>query len=286
MAASQPAPTHRPRQRGQSGVARTQALTADAAQRAAQGSPEEAALAAAARRCWPSLPAVAIVQSISSGKGDRMTDRYGARQGQIVYGSDGVRLGRVFHCDDFGFVVGKGIVFREDCPVFYDEVLSAEGDEVRLRFPSSALVREEDAEPWDPPRDPVGSAGGVDLEPLRAGMAEIDEVQERLLAIEAGLVEAVARAAQADELGEHALRASAIAELEHRIAEEVEDYERGAACAPRDALSGAAAAVAASRLQRRLAAVARRRAGAIRARAGGAVLRTGRDGVTRPVDRP
>ena len=243
-----------------------------------------------------------------------MTDRYGARQGQIVYGSDGVRLGRVFHCDDFGFVVVKGIVFREDYPVFYDEVLSAEGDEVRLRFPSSALVREEDAEPWDPPRDPVGSAGGVDLEPLRAGMAEIDEVQERLLAIEAGLVEAVARssyggwaawariarqlrggepanaapavarAAHADELGEHALRGSAIAELEHHIAEEVEDYERGAACASPDALSEAAAAVAAARLQRRLVAAARRRAGAIPARAGGAVLRTGRDGVPRPRD--
>jgi len=235
-----------------------------------------------------------------------MNDQCGVRRGQVVYGCDGVRLGRVFHCDVTGFVVEKGIVFPEDYPVFYDEVLSADGDEVRLCVSSDALVREAEAEPWDPARDPEGTDSGIDLEPLRAGMAEVDEAQVRLRALEAGLAEEVplreggwasrarlvralragelpvagptaARELSAEEQRELASLASAVAELESRISQEVEDYERGGACECPDALAERelrAAAALAARLQRRLTAAARR-AGGVGARAGRRDRRSG-----------
>jgi AhpD family alkylhydroperoxidase len=225
------------------------------------------------------------IEGVTPPEGERMTERCGVRPGQIVYASDGARLGRVSHCHDSGFVIAKGVVFAKDYPVFYDEVLTAEGGVVQLRFASSALLCEEEAEPWDPPRDPVGTAGGVDLEPLRAGMAEIDQEQERLRATEQGQDEGsgrrdrgwavLARLARALRGGEPPRPAraaaapadvgrpwaSAMAEIERRIAEEVEDFEQEAGCAARGEEERCAAAVAAARLQRRLDAAARRRGG-------------------------
>ncbi|WP_235969384.1 carboxymuconolactone decarboxylase family protein [Anaeromyxobacter diazotrophicus] len=226
-----------------------------------------------------------------------MADRRGVRRGQVVYGSDGVHLGRVFHCEAAGFVVERGLVFAEDYPVFYDEVGTVEGEEVRLRIPSHALVREEEAERWDPPRDPVGSAGGTDLEPLRAGMAEVEEDLLHLSALEAGLVVEVprrgagwavrARLARPQPSGapagargqavpagaEEAPRnaAAAAMELERRIAEEVEDFEREGGCALPGALGERelrAAAALAARLKRRLDAAARRGVALLRRGAG------------------
>ena len=232
----------------------------------------------------------------------------GVRCGQNVYAADGARLGRVSHCHDSGFVVVKGLVFAKGYPVFYDEVLHVDGDAVRLRFTADAFLSEEESEPWDPPRDPVGSAGGTDLEPLRAGMAEVDEVQERLRAGDGGTVatiahraggwavwarlarpqrgdqpvppRVVARIVQAG-LDEHAPRATA-AELGHRIAEEVEDYEQEAGCARRDEEELRAAAIAAARVQRRIARAARRWGGTHRARPGRRAARpSGANGIPR-----
>lgn len=209
--------------------------------------------------------------------------------GQTVYAADGARLGRVLQCHESGFVVERGIVFAQDYPVFWDEVLTADGEVVRLRFPACALLREEDAEPWDPPRDPEGTAGGVDLEPLRAGMAEVDEDQARLAAAPAGVAPpprrtgwaALARLARA--LGWPAATpapaprgaeapspappwVAAVEELERRIAAEVQDFEQEGGCADPGEAVLRQAAVAAARLQRRLEAAARRDRGGGRRR--------------------
>ncbi len=94
-------------------------------------------------------------------------------RGQKVIGSHGIVLGRVLQTHDSWFVVEKGLVFTEDYPVRYQEIESIRDDGVHLRIPGSALVPEEEAGPWEPARDPIGTAGGADMEPLRAGMGEI-----------------------------------------------------------------------------------------------------------------
>ncbi len=186
-----------------------------------------------------------------------MTDHHDVRRGQTAYDSEGKRLGRVIQCDQTGFFIEKGFVFPEDYRVEYDEVLAVEADEVRLRFPASALVPEEEADSWDPARDPVGTSSGTDLEPLRAGMAEIDEKQGRASSSSAGdgekpparhgaraWREAQARSDGSAEAAHRQLarpsarrpeRAPAVSdgEVEKRIDEEVEDFERGAGCGRR-----------------------------------------------------
>jgi AhpD family alkylhydroperoxidase len=175
-------------------------------------------------------------------------------RGQTAYDSAGIRLGRVIQCDESGFFIEKGLVFAEHYRVEYDEVASAEADQVRLRFTASELVPEEEADPWNPERDRVGTAGGTDIEPLRAGMAEIDEEQRRDRSSSAGggkeppprrgaraWRDALAREVRLDESARAARRQLAPpsarrperapveseGELEQRIEEEVEDFERG-----------------------------------------------------------
>ncbi len=91
----------------------------------------------------------------------------------------------------------------------------------------------ETSELWNPTRDRVGTADGVDLEPLQHGMAEIAVKQHEIRegAAYAGEVVEAARprtrrvARTGGGTGTHASYT-----LDELIAEEVEDYEIEAAC--------------------------------------------------------
>jgi hypothetical protein len=172
-----------------------------------------------------------------------MTDRREVRKGQTVYGSDGVKLGRVSQCEDQGFLLESGRFFTEDYLVAYGDVAGTDGERVRLRIAAGALVREEDAEPWGTPPDPSGNANGADTEPLRAGMAEIDEKEgnarpaiappKARYVARSGRYRAPARARVAPRSSQAKspeVQAMEDAALEHQIEEEVVDYEHEAAC--------------------------------------------------------
>ena len=61
-----------------------------------------------------------------------MIDRDRVQPGMVVRSSDGRRLGQVLACQEGGFVVVKGLLFRMDYVARYDEVVEISGREIRL----------------------------------------------------------------------------------------------------------------------------------------------------------
>ncbi len=99
---------------------------------------------------------------------------------------------------------------------------------------------EEAGELWSPRRDPLGTAWGVDLEPLQGGMAELDRkehaVREEPTATAAGLLACAWRWAAGLPPRAEARVAPGDDDIGRRIEAEIDDYEIEAACtAPRRA---------------------------------------------------
>ncbi len=93
---------------------------------------------------------------------------------------------------------------------------------------------EEAGELWSPRRDPLGTASGVDLEPLQGGMAEIDRrehaVHEEPTEAAAGPVSCAWRWAAGRPPRPEAHLAAGDEDVERLIEAEIDDYELGAAC--------------------------------------------------------
>ena len=160
------------------------------------------------------------------------------RRGQTVYAADGTYLGGVLQCDSRFVVIGRSRFTSDHVVVPIEEVAASASDVLILRDLPGA-IRPETAEPWAPPPDASGNANGVDLEPLRAGMAEIED-ESFGIAAASGPGEAP-RPAERDALlpspedvwrldGERVARLDA--EIDRCLAEEIEDFEIGAGCAP------------------------------------------------------
>ncbi|MFL5300931.1 MAG: hypothetical protein ACJ79R_11385 [Anaeromyxobacteraceae bacterium] len=162
------------------------------------------------------------------------------RKGQAVYAADGRRLGAVLQCDSSIMIIGQSRWASDHVVVPIEQVAASGPGLVILSAPMDS-IRPETAEPWPLPRDPVGNANGVDIEPLRAGMAELED--ERVTAASPsgdamGAPETertrpdppLPSPEDAWEL-ERARMARVDADLERRIAEELEDFEIGAGCA-------------------------------------------------------
>ncbi len=96
------------------------------------------------------------------------------RKGQRVYAADGTFLGRLLQCDARFMVIGRSRWKPDHWIIGNEEVAAFAADVVILRSVPSAL-RPETSERWWPTPDPLGNADGIDLEPLRAGMAELDD---------------------------------------------------------------------------------------------------------------
>lgn len=98
------------------------------------------------------------------------------RGGITVYAADRTYLGRLLRRDDRFLVVATSWWRLDFLVVPYEEVAAVRRSTLVLRCLADG-VRLETAEPWSPPPDPLGNANGVDVEPLRAGMAEFDGKQ-------------------------------------------------------------------------------------------------------------
>jgi hypothetical protein len=192
-----------------------------------------ASLGAAARQGGRALPVALHHQEAAMHKS--------VRRGQAVHAADGRRLGAVLQCDSRFMIIGRSR-WASDHVVVPIELIAASGPDLVIRSAPMDSVWPETAEPWPLLRDPVGNANGVDIEPLRAGMAEIDD--ERAGTVAGAPGDAVdtteTERARPDpplpspedawEL-ERARMARVDAEIERRIAGEVEDFENGAGCA-------------------------------------------------------
>lgn len=159
-----------------------------------------------------------------------------ARRGQTVYAADGTHMGSVLQCDSRFIVIARSRWTSDHLVVALEEVAASGSDLLILRDLADAL-RPETAEPWTPAPDPSGNADGVDLEPLRAGMAEIEDRS-------AGITAARRAPAPAPEPDAHLptpddawelkrVRIARIdAEIDRCIGDELADFEIGAGCAP------------------------------------------------------
>ena len=78
-----------------------------------------------------------------------MSDRSSIRQGMTVFSSDGEKLGKVIQCDASTFIIEKGLFFKKDYVVRYDDVILVSGDEIRLSRGRELLG------------EPVGSGGDL-----------------------------------------------------------------------------------------------------------------------------
>ena len=160
------------------------------------------------------------------------------RRGQTVYAADGTYLGGVLQCDSRVVVIGRSRFTCDHVVVPVEEVAASASDVLILRDLPEA-IRPETAEPWTLPPDASGNANGVDLEPLRAGMAEIED--EGVGTAPASGRREAPRPAEWNALlpspedvwrldGERVARLDA--EIDRCLAEEIEDFEIGAGCAP------------------------------------------------------
>ena len=61
-----------------------------------------------------------------------MFDRASIRQGMTVFSSDGEKLGKVIQCDVSTFIIEKGLFFKKDYVVRFEDVTLVAGDEIRL----------------------------------------------------------------------------------------------------------------------------------------------------------
>ena len=95
------------------------------------------------------------------------------RNGAAVYAADGTYLGRQLQCDHGCMVIAKSWWRLDFFIVPVEDIAEVGEGSLTLRCLAND-VRPETADPWSPPPDPLGNANGVDLEPLRAGMAELD----------------------------------------------------------------------------------------------------------------
>jgi hypothetical protein len=163
------------------------------------------------------------------------------RKGQTVYAADGTYLGGVLQFDSSFIVVGRSRWTSDHVIIPVEEVAASESNLLILRDLPDA-VRSETAEPWSPPPDPSGNANGVDIEPLRAGMAELEDRCVGIARIPEAGAEARAsiRGAEGDALlpspeDARALTRERIAKLDSEvdrcILEELEDFAIGSACA-------------------------------------------------------
>jgi hypothetical protein len=162
------------------------------------------------------------------------------RKSQTVYAADGTCLGRVLQCDSHFVVIGRGRLTSDHIVVPLEEVAASGSDVLFLRALPSAVLPET-AEPWTPPADASGNANGVDLEPLRVGMAEIED---KNVGIAPPPGESATDRPPAEERDaplpspddvwrldcERIARLDA--EIDECLVEELEDFEIGAACAP------------------------------------------------------
>lgn len=150
-------------------------------------------------------------------------------KGQAVYSADGAYVGRVLQCDASLVVVGESRWALDHYLLSRDDVAASNARIAILRMPR-ADVRPESSEPWIPPRDAEGRAAGVDQEPLRAGMAEVEDPR---VGTEASPPAASApRPAWPRGAPAEAEAARPGADVGRRIEEELLDYELGGACAP------------------------------------------------------
>jgi hypothetical protein len=164
------------------------------------------------------------------------------RKGQTVYAADGTLLGGVLQCDSHFLVVGRSR-WTSDHFVIPVEEVAASGSNLLILRALPEDMRPETAEPWTPAPDPSGNANGVDIEPLRAGMAEIEDAGAGIAAspeVDAA-GEASTRRAIPDPLlpspedarGLERERVARLdAEIDRHLVDELEDFELGAGCAP------------------------------------------------------
>jgi uncharacterized protein (TIGR02271 family) len=68
-----------------------------------------------------------------------MFNRTEIRKGMTTRSVDGEKLGKIVAMDDYGFTVEKGIFFKKDYLIRYDEITGIEGDEVQLASQASQL---------------------------------------------------------------------------------------------------------------------------------------------------
>jgi hypothetical protein len=159
-------------------------------------------------------------------------------KGQSVYAADGTYLGLLLQCDARFMVVGSRRWGPDHWIVPNEEVAAAAPDIVILRTIPAALHLET-AEPWWPPSDHIGNADGVDVEPLRAGMAEVEDKSVGTRRHASGDPSSNADdpprpplPSPDDVIGLDRERIERLdAQVERLIAAEIEDLELGAACA-------------------------------------------------------
>jgi hypothetical protein len=159
------------------------------------------------------------------------------RKGQPVYAADGTYLGRLLQRDAQFMVIGKSRWRPDHVLVADEEVAAVSSDAVLLRSLPERILPET-AQRWWPAPDPLGNADGVDLEPIRAGMAELEEKAVGTWSVPPLLEPVVAPApppmqlpSDEDAYGLACARVARLeAQVERRIAAEIEDVEIEGAC--------------------------------------------------------
>lgn len=161
------------------------------------------------------------------------------RRGSPVLAADGERVGRVLRSGDAYLVIERGYCFSEHYFVRFEEIAAVEPGQVRLRVRGDALVPDTVSERWDPPCDPLGTDEGIDIEPLRAGMAEVDERQHGVAPADPR--QPLFRHAASRELPRARTRppdasvaGGGTPSSEDAIEEEIADFERAGSCADPD----------------------------------------------------
>jgi hypothetical protein len=161
------------------------------------------------------------------------------RRGQTIYAADGTYLGRMLQCDARFMVIGNSRWKPDHWIIPNEEVAAASGNAVILRSLPDA-IRPEISELWWPPCDPIGNANGVDLEPLRAGMAEMEDKRVGTAETRPAGASVAGRGSRADPplptpedaYGLERERVARIdAQVDRYIAAEIEDFQIAAACA-------------------------------------------------------
>jgi hypothetical protein len=111
------------------------------------------------------------------------------REGMVVYGSDGRKVGKVLACDRATFLVEKGLWRKRDLVARYEDVAEISGDEVRLSRRGDELGVTARVGPGLPLGDPSASLGpsagaemlpsGPDVEVRTSGDEELEERARR-----------------------------------------------------------------------------------------------------------
>jgi uncharacterized protein (TIGR02271 family) len=79
-----------------------------------------------------------------------MIDRTRIREGAVVYGADGEKLGKVRACDTNGFVIEKGLFFPKDILARYDDVADVDDDGIRMVYSKDAFSSQSEGREDEP----------------------------------------------------------------------------------------------------------------------------------------